>query len=100
MHATFTCCYACHAAQTYSEIVSILKSLTRIKGVRIEIKAHFWGEEYAAGADKPKFAGTIDRWANAKEKASLYVIWEGYTRNQLVPLVGTQHIPYLGSELL
>lgn len=86
MHATLTCCYACLAVQTYSDIVGILKSLGRVKGVRIQIKAHFWGEEYAASADKPKFSGTIDRWANAKEKAAMYVMWEGYSRNQLAPL--------------
>ena len=87
MHATLTCCNACHSPQqTYDEVLLVLKSLTRIKGVRISIGAAFWGEEYAAEAEKPSFTGVIDRWANATDKTALYVMWEGYSRNQLAPL--------------
>ena len=73
-------------AQAFSDICDVLKSLPRIKGVRISIKAEFWGEEYAVDSEKPSYTGTIDRWANAAKKEALYVLWEGYSRNQLSPL--------------
>lgn len=71
--------------QQYDEIVTILKSLPSVKNVRLEINASFWGEEFAAGSEQAKFSGTVDRWVNS-QKLSLYVCWEGYTRNQNSPL--------------
>ena len=86
VHGILTCSGPLLFTQTYEEIVGILRSLTRIKGVRLRIKAEYWSEEYAAESEQPKYTGTIDRWANATEKVALYVQWEGYTRNQLAPL--------------
>ena len=63
--------------QTYAEIVEILKNLPKIKGVRLKIKAGFWGEEYAAESEKATYIGVVDRWANAADKTKLYVMWEG-----------------------
>lgn len=71
--------------QTFDEVVNILKSLKKIKNVRIEIKSEFWGVEYAAGADEAVCVGRIDRWADST-KGALYVMWTGYNRCQLAPL--------------
>ena len=71
---------------TYDEVVEILKSLKKIKGVGVEIKSEFWGQEYAAAATKPTYKGVIDRWEKVSAKDVLYVKWEGYERNQKAPL--------------
>ena len=38
----------------YNEVVDILTSLKKVKGVRVQIKAEFWGEKFARSAPKPK----------------------------------------------
>ena len=74
-------------APTYEEIIAILKSQKAVKGIKIEIDAAFWGEEYAAGADKPRYHGVIDRWQSpVSEQRALMVQWEGYNRCQAAPL--------------
>ena len=70
----------------YEELVSILKSLRSVKGVKVEIKSEFWGEEYALNAEKPTYKGVIDRWEKSSSKEALYIMWEGYARNQKAPL--------------
>jgi hypothetical protein len=55
--------------------------------VRIRINSDYWGEEYAAHSDTPPTCtGQIDRWDKASTKDTLYVMWEGYARNQKAPL--------------
>ena len=46
----------------YDEVIEILKSLKKVKGIRVQIKAEFWSEEYARSAPKSKHTGIIDRW--------------------------------------
>lgn len=75
----------CSLPQHYDEIIAILRSLSSVKNVRLEIKAAFWGEEFAADSEQAKFTGTVARWVNS-QKLGLYVCWEGYTRNQNSPL--------------
>ena len=67
-------------------MVNILKSQPSVKGIKVEIRSEFWGEEYAASAEKPTFEGVIDRWEKKSTKDTLYILWEGYTRNQKAPL--------------
>lgn len=71
---------------TFDDMVSILKSQPSVKGIKVEIRSEFWGEEYAASAEKPTFEGVIDRWEKKATKDTLYILWEGYTRNQKAPL--------------
>ena len=73
------------SSQAYDEIIAILKSLKKIKGTKISVKASLWGEAYAANCDKDTFVGTIDRWHD-KDKKDLMVMWEGYSRCQKAPL--------------
>ena len=69
--------------QTYQEIVDIITSLAKVKGVRIQIKSGCWGEEYAADADSlPTCTGVVDRWLKVSTKDTLMVRWAGYARNQ------------------
>ena len=70
----------------YEELVNILKSLRSVKGVKVEIKSEFWGEEYALEAEKSTYKGVIDRWEKSSSKEALYIMWEGYARNQKAPL--------------
>ena len=71
---------------TFDDMVNILKSQPSVKGIKVEIRSEFWGEEYAASAEKPTFEGVIDRWEKKATKDTLYILWEGYTRNQKAPL--------------
>ena len=71
---------------TFDDMVNILKSQPSVKGIKVEIRSEFWGEEYAASAEKPTFEGVIDRWEKKSTKDTLYILWEGYTRNQKAPL--------------
>lgn len=71
---------------SYATVVEILQSLSSVKGIKVEINASFWGEEYAATAEKPKFTGVIDRWDKVNTKDALFILWEGHTRNQKAPL--------------
>ena len=54
-------------------MVTILRSLSRVKGVNLSIKAEFWGLEYAADSEKPSYEGKVDRWASGN-KDSLYIM--------------------------
>ena len=60
--------------------------MSSVKGIKVEISASFWGEEYAASAEKPKFTGVIDRWDKVATKDALFIMWEGHARNQKAPL--------------
>ena len=71
---------------TFDDMVNILKSQPSVKGIKVEIRSEFWGEEYAASAEKPTFEGVIDRWEKKSTKDTLYILWEGYARNQKAPL--------------
>ncbi|KAL1523565.1 hypothetical protein AB1Y20_018501 [Prymnesium parvum] len=70
----------------YEEVVTILRSLKKVKGVRLQINSEFWGIEYAAQAETTTCSGLVDRWADAAKKEALYVKWAGYGRCQLAPL--------------
>ena len=67
-------------------MVEILKSQSSVKGINVEIKSSFWGEEYAASASKPKYRGVIDRWDKVSTKTHLFILWEEHARNQKAPL--------------
>lgn len=53
---------------TFDDMVNILKSQPSVKGIKVEIRSEFWGEEYAASAEKPTFEGVIDRWEKKATK--------------------------------
>lgn len=74
------------SAQSYENIIAILKSLPSVKDVRIEVSAALFGVEWAAGpeCEQEKYVGTISSWK--KKGESLYVRWEGWTRNADTPL--------------
>ena len=51
----------------------VTKSQHRVKSIRLEIDATFWGEEYAAGAEKSSYEGIVDRWLDNTKGGSLVV---------------------------
>ena len=55
-------------SQTFAEIVEIIKSYPKPKGIILEIDAGFWGEDFAASSDKASYTGEVDRWQNNKEE--------------------------------
>ena len=85
MHSALTQRLRSQVMQTYDDIVKIIRSLPEIKGVKVKINAAYWGEEWAASAEKQAYEGILDRWQNS-EKKLLYVRWEGYSKCRLADL--------------
>mmetsp|Transcript_29166 Transcript_29166/g.72727 ORF Transcript_29166/g.72727 Transcript_29166/m.72727 type:complete len:224 (-) Transcript_29166:1230-1901(-) len=71
----------CVLAQTYEEVVAILKSLPSVKGVRLSVNASFFGVSWAAAQDQATFTGVLAGWRNNSKKV-LMVKWEGWDRNR------------------
>ena len=59
--------------------MNIIKSQPSIKGIRLRVKATFFGVEWAASQDETFFSGMIDRWLNADHQI-LMIKWEGWAR--------------------
>ena len=78
---------AAAATNAYESIVSILKSLPnqKLKGVRLEINAEFFGTAWAASDDcpGPRIIGTVDKWK--LRNAILMVKWDGWSTNRQTP---------------
>ena len=73
-------------SQTFAEVKEIIRSLKSVKGVRLEVSAALWGNDFAETADQDEYTGLVDRWNDPKEKTTLMVKWEGYTRCEQAPL--------------
>eukprot|EP00327_Prymnesium_parvum_P006546 CAMPEP_0182800392 /NCGR_PEP_ID=MMETSP0006_2-20121128/2387_1 /TAXON_ID=97485 /ORGANISM="Prymnesium parvum, Strain Texoma1" /LENGTH=89 /DNA_ID=CAMNT_0024925629 /DNA_START=68 /DNA_END=333 /DNA_ORIENTATION=+ len=71
-------------AQTYEEVVRIIKSLSNVKGIRLRVKATIFGVEWASQQSQETFVGVVDRWQSKNEV--LYVKWEGWNQNRQCPL--------------
>ena len=73
---------------SYEDIIQIIKSLPnqKLKGVRLEINAEFFGTTWAASDDCParRIAGTVDKWKT--KNAVLMVKWDGWSNNKQTPL--------------
>ena len=72
-------------SQTFDEIMEIINSYRKPTGIKLQIDAGFWGEDFSASAVKASFTGVIDRWQE-KDKKVLMVKWEGYNRCQAAPI--------------
>ena len=90
-------------SQTFDEIISILSSQSNIKGIRIRVKATYFGVSWAAGQDQETFVGTMDRW-HEKGKVA-FIKFEGWAKNRRTLLssldtdddgasVGLELLPY------
>ena len=69
----------CACSQTFQEIIDIIKSQSSIKGIRLRVKATFFGVSWAASQQQATFAGIVDRWHSAEHKV-LMIKWEGWER--------------------
>ena len=71
----------------YESILQILKSLPnqKLKGVRLEINAEFFGTTWAASDDcpGPRIVGIISQWK--VRNAVLMVKWDGWSTNRQTP---------------
>ena len=69
----------CACSQTFQEIIDIIKSQPSVKGIRLRVKATFFGVTWAASQEQATFTGVIDRWHSADHKI-LMIKWEGWDR--------------------
>ena len=78
------------SAQTYEDIVKILKTYRNPKGIKCAVKPALWGEHYAASAGSEKIKGVIDRWKDTS-RDGLMIKWDGYNRCQTAPLTALEN---------
>ena len=72
----------------HAEIVRIITSLPKVKGVRVQINAEFFGKQYFECRHRPQqdtFTGVVDKWKSAKDKTVLMIKWEGASTNTSAP---------------
>eukprot|EP00327_Prymnesium_parvum_P001580 CAMPEP_0182849034 /NCGR_PEP_ID=MMETSP0006_2-20121128/29317_1 /TAXON_ID=97485 /ORGANISM="Prymnesium parvum, Strain Texoma1" /LENGTH=71 /DNA_ID=CAMNT_0024979489 /DNA_START=223 /DNA_END=435 /DNA_ORIENTATION=+ len=69
-----------HPLQSYQEAMDILRSLPSVKGVRVQVKAAYFGVAWAANQDQESFVGVLNCWKT--KGAVLMVKWEGWAKSR------------------